>query len=168
MCSNSSLKSLSQLKTKFTWDHHRIGEKIYSNDSDQLLFFILILSAPGAGPFSGDFSTNLVRQYRAFSRALNIEKLKAPLFRGPEGAGATNDWCIISNKRPQIFHIIVCGSRGSKLHRHVSMMCENFLKANQLALICDLFLLGSSSIRESMCVGTGGGGGVRVLRLTNR
>ena len=45
--SNSSLKSLSQLKTKFTWDHHGIGEKIYSNDSGQLLFFILILSAPG-------------------------------------------------------------------------------------------------------------------------
>ena len=33
--------------TKFTWDHHGIGEKIYSNDSGQLLFFILILSAPG-------------------------------------------------------------------------------------------------------------------------
>ena len=28
--------SLSQLKTKFTWDHHGIGEKIYSNDSGQL------------------------------------------------------------------------------------------------------------------------------------
>ena len=96
MCSNSSLKSLSQLKTKFTWDHHRIGEKIYSNDSGQLVFFILILSAPrGAGSFSGDFTTNLARQCRAFSRALKIEKLKAPLFRGPEGAGATNDWCIM-------------------------------------------------------------------------
>ena len=47
VCSNSSLNSLSQLKKKFTWDHHRIGEKIYSNDSGQLLFFILILSAPG-------------------------------------------------------------------------------------------------------------------------
>ena len=47
MCSNSSLKSLSQLKTKFMWDHHGVGEKIYSNDSGQLLFFILILSAPG-------------------------------------------------------------------------------------------------------------------------
>ena len=35
---NSSLKSLSQLKTRFTWDHHRIGEKIYSNDSGQLFF----------------------------------------------------------------------------------------------------------------------------------
>ena len=96
MCSNSSLKSLSQLKTKFTWDHHGIGEKIYSNDSGQLLFIILILSAPGggAGAFSGDFTTNFARQCRAFSRALKIEKLKAPLFRGSEGAGATNDWCI--------------------------------------------------------------------------
>ena len=49
---------------------------------------------PGAGAFSGDFTTNLARQCRAFSRALKIEKLKAPLFPGPEGAGATNDWCI--------------------------------------------------------------------------
>ena len=72
----------------------RDREKIYSNDSGQLLFFILILSAPGAGAFSGDFTTNLSRQCRAFSRALKIGKLKAPLFRGPEGAGATNDWCI--------------------------------------------------------------------------
>ena len=95
MCSNSSLKSLSQLKTKFTWDHRGVGEKIYSNDSGQLLFFILILSAAGAGALSGDFTTNLARQCRAFSGALKIEKLKAPLFRGPEGVGATNDWCII-------------------------------------------------------------------------
>ena len=49
MCSNSSLKLLSQLKTKFTWDHHGIGENIYSSNSGQLLFFILILSAPGGG-----------------------------------------------------------------------------------------------------------------------
>ena len=65
--------------------------------SGQLLFLILILSAPGgggAGAFSGDITINLARQCRAFSRALKIEKLKAPLFRGPEGAGATNDWCI--------------------------------------------------------------------------
>ena len=95
MCSNSSLKLLIQLKTNVTWDHHGIGENIYSSNSGQLLFFILILSAPGAGAFSGDFTTNLARQCRAFSRALKIEKLKAPLFRGPEGAGATNDWCII-------------------------------------------------------------------------
>ena len=58
------------------------------------VFFILILCAPGGGAFSGDFTTNLARQCRALSRALKIEKLKAPLFRGPEGAGATNDWCI--------------------------------------------------------------------------
>ena len=45
VCSNSSLKSLHQMKTKFTWNHQGIGEKIYSNDSGQLLFFILILSA---------------------------------------------------------------------------------------------------------------------------
>ena len=54
------------MKTKFTWDHHGIGEKIYSNDSGQLLFFILILSAAGGG----DFITNLARQCRSFSRAL--------------------------------------------------------------------------------------------------
>ena len=51
VCSNSSQKSLSQMKRKFTWDHHGIGEKIYSNDSGQLLFFILILSASGGGGF---------------------------------------------------------------------------------------------------------------------
>ena len=45
---------LLQLKTKFTWDHHGIGEKNYSNDSGQLLIFILILSAPGGwGLFAG-------------------------------------------------------------------------------------------------------------------
>ena len=94
MCSNSSLKSLSQLKTKFTWDHHGLGEKIYLKDSGHLLFFIILLSVSGGEAFSGDFTTNLARQCRDFSRALKIEKLKAPLFRGPEGAGATNDWCI--------------------------------------------------------------------------
>ena len=39
------------MKTKFTRDHHGKGEKIYSNDSGQLLFLILILSAPGGGGF---------------------------------------------------------------------------------------------------------------------
>ena len=79
------------MKTKFAWDLHGIGEKIYLKDSCQLLFFILILSAPGGGAFSEDFTTNLARQ----CRALKIEKLKAPLFRGP---GATNDWCISIHK----------------------------------------------------------------------
>ena len=93
VCSNSSLKSLSQLKTKFTWDHHGIGEKIYSNDSGQLLGLYFNF-APGAGAFSGDITTNLARQSSAFSRALKIVKLKAPLFRGPDGAEASDDWCI--------------------------------------------------------------------------
>ena len=44
---------------------------------------------PGARAFSGDFTTNFARQCRAFSRALNIEKLKAPLFRGPKGLQMT-------------------------------------------------------------------------------
>ena len=48
----------------------------------------------GAGAFRGAFTTNVAPQCRAFSRALEIEKLKAPLFRGPEGAGDSNDWCI--------------------------------------------------------------------------
>ena len=39
----------------------------------------------GAGAFRGAFTTNVAPQCRAFSRALEIEKLKAPLFRGPEG-----------------------------------------------------------------------------------
>ena len=58
----------------------------------RLIVVLYFNFVPGA--FSGDFTTNLARQCRAFSRALKIEKLKAPLFRGPEGAGATNDWCI--------------------------------------------------------------------------
>ena len=68
------------------------GENLFKWFRYSLFKFCLPL---GAGAFSGDFTTNLARQCRAFSRALKIEKLKAPLFRGPEGAGATNDWCII-------------------------------------------------------------------------
>ena len=41
-----------------------------------------------------DFTINLYPQCRAFSRVLKTEKLKAPLFPGPVGAGTTNDWCI--------------------------------------------------------------------------
>ena len=44
-----------------------------------------LLSTAGGGAFSRDFTTNLAPQCRAFSRALEIEKLKAPLFIGPEG-----------------------------------------------------------------------------------
>ena len=42
---------------------------------------------------AGAFTTNVAPQCRAFSTALEIETLKAPLFRGPEGARDTNDWC---------------------------------------------------------------------------
>ena len=54
-----------------------------------------LLSVPGrAGAFSRDFTTRLAPECRAFSGALKIEKLKAPLIPGPEGAVDTNDWCI--------------------------------------------------------------------------
>ena len=46
-------------------------------------------------------------QCRAFNRALEIEKLKAPLFRGPEGAGDTNDWCIRPGHYTNDSHIIL-------------------------------------------------------------
>ena len=53
------------------------------------------LSVPGrAGAFSWDFTTSLAPECRAFSGALKIEKFKAPLIPGPEGAVDTNDWCI--------------------------------------------------------------------------
>ena len=45
----------------------------------------------GAGAFCRALTTNVAPQCRALSRALKIEKLKAPLFRGPEGAGDKND-----------------------------------------------------------------------------
>ena len=48
----------------------------------------------GAGAFRRAFTTNLAPQSRAFNRALEIEKFKALLFCGPEGAGDTNEWCI--------------------------------------------------------------------------
>ena len=41
----------------------------------------------GAGAFRRAFTTNVALQCRAFRRALEIEKFKAPLFRGPEGPG---------------------------------------------------------------------------------
>ena len=51
-----------------------------------------LLSTPGkAGAFSRDFTRNLAPQ----CRALEIEKLKAPLFPGPKEAEDTNDWCMI-------------------------------------------------------------------------
>ena len=55
-----------------------------------------LLSFPGrAGAFCRDFTTSLAPECRAFSGALKIEKLKAPLIPGPEGVVDTNDWCIM-------------------------------------------------------------------------
>ena len=71
------------------------GEYLFKLFRSVVVFYFNFVSPWGRGAFSGDFTTNLARQCRAFSRALKIEKLKAPLFRGPEGARATNDWCIM-------------------------------------------------------------------------
>ena len=54
-----------------------------------------LFSVPGrVGAFSRDFITSLAPDCRALSGVLKIEKLKAPLIPGPEGAVNTNDWCI--------------------------------------------------------------------------
>ena len=66
----------------------------FHQNNSQLLFHVIV-SPWGAGAFSRGFTEILARQCRAFSRALKIEKLKAPLFPGPGGAGDANDWCII-------------------------------------------------------------------------
>ena len=58
-----------------------------------------LLSVPGrAGAFIRDLTTSLAPECRAFSGALKIEKLKAPLIPGPEGAVDTNYWCIRSSR----------------------------------------------------------------------
>ena len=86
----SSLKPLGQLKPNLMWNLHGIGEGSLSNGPGHLLFFIIV-NLRGAGAFSRDFTINLFPQCRAFSRALKTEKLKAPLFPGPVGAGTAND-----------------------------------------------------------------------------
>ena len=89
----SSLKPLGQLKPNFTWNLHGIGEESLFKWSRS--FVVLhYCQPPGEWAFSSDFTINLSPQCRAFSRALKIEKLKAPLFPGPVEAGTTNDWCI--------------------------------------------------------------------------
>ena len=61
-----------------------------------------LLSVPGrAGAFSRDFTTSLAPECRAISGAFKIEKLKAPLIPGPEGAKDTNDWCIKTTRHFQ-------------------------------------------------------------------
>ena len=65
----------------------------FHQNNSQLLFHVIV-SPWGAGAFSRGFTKTLARQCQAFNRALKIEKLKAPLFPGPGGAGNANDWCI--------------------------------------------------------------------------
>ena len=107
MCSNSSLKSLRQLKTKFTWDHGKFIQMIQVSCS-----LFKFCQPPWAGPFSGDFTTNLARQCRAFSRALKIEKLKAPLFRGPKGPGLQMTGALLRGN--EMF--LVSGSHNQDVH----------------------------------------------------
>ena len=86
----------------------------FHQNNSQLLFHVIV-SPWGAGAFSRGFTKTIARQCRAFSRALKIEKLKAPLFPGPGGAGDANDWCIIMLKNmyilclsaENIFHSII-------------------------------------------------------------
>ena len=79
----------------------------------------------GAGAFCRVFTTNVAPQCRAFRRALEIEKLKAQLFRDPEGAGDTNDWCIIgssSQSFPMLIFVLIV------LKDEVILYCFNFTK----------------------------------------
>ena len=91
VCSKSSLKQMDQLKPNFMVNHNGIGEE---NLFKLFQSFVFILPCSGGWAFCRAFTINVVPQCRAFSRALEIEKLKAPLFRGPKGAGDANDWCI--------------------------------------------------------------------------
>ena len=61
----------------------------FHQNNSQLLFHVIVRPW-GAGAFSRGLTKTLARQ----CQALKIEKLKAPLFPGPGGAGDANDWCI--------------------------------------------------------------------------
>ena len=74
----------------------------FHQNNSQLLFHVIV-SPWGARAFSRGLTKILARQCRAFSRTLKIEKLKAPLFPGPRGAGDANDWCIkVSNNQEPV------------------------------------------------------------------
>ena len=75
------------------WNLHGIGEESLFKWSRSFVVLHYCQPPRGAGAFSRDFTINLSPQCRAFSRALETEKL-APLFLGPVGAGTTNGWCI--------------------------------------------------------------------------
>ena len=76
----------------FMWNHNRRRGKLIL--MIQVICCSSLFSVPGrAGAFSRDFTTSFALECRAFSGALKIEKLKALLIPGPEGAVDTNDWC---------------------------------------------------------------------------
>ena len=57
----------------------------FHQNNSQLLLHIIV-SSPGAGAISRDFTTNIAPQRQAFCRALIIINLKAQLFPGPESS----------------------------------------------------------------------------------
>ena len=88
VCSKSSLKQLGQPKPNFMWNHNGIERrKFYSRIPVICCSSFEYCQPLGAGAFRGAFTTNVAPQCRALSRALEIKKLKAPLFRGLEGRG---------------------------------------------------------------------------------
>ena len=97
-----------------------------STDSCHLLFFIIVSPREG-GDFSRDFTTILAPESRAFSGALKIEKLKAPLIPGHEGAVDTSDWFISHISRVQMslrqmysylkMYFSLCIDPGAKLNQ---------------------------------------------------
>ena len=60
--------------------------------------FVVVHHRQSPGTFSRDITTNLAPQFRAFSRALAIGKLKAKLFPNTECVGDTKYWCIRHQK----------------------------------------------------------------------
>ena len=56
---------------------------------------------------SSDFYHKFGPALRGFQQAfaMEIEKIKAPLFQGPEGAGNTNGWCICKLPTAGMCHI---------------------------------------------------------------
>ena len=117
VCSKSFLKQLGQLKPNFMWNHNGIGEEnLFKGFRSFGVLHLNIVSLWGRGLYAGLLPQNVAPQCRAFSRALEIEKLKSPLFRGPEGAGDTNDWCIIGLQEacPGTMHVIRLMMTGSK------------------------------------------------------
>ena len=76
VCSNIFSEFNGQIEAKFhverPWDR---GRKFIQ--MPQVIFVLHYCQPPGAGAFSSAFTINLSPQWRAFSRALKTEKLKA-------------------------------------------------------------------------------------------